>query len=431
MNHSAQATVTPALEAPDISIPLPLCPDSFTIADLSAPDPKETLLGDRWLCRGGSCLLVGSSGIGKSSASMQMDLLWACGREAFGIKPRGPLKIVTIQAENDRGDLYYMSEGVTQGLNFTQDEILIGLKNLRLVHEQSRTGEAFVREVVEPLLEKHRPDLLRIDPLLAYAGGDMTKPEVSGKLLRTLINPLLTKYKCGLILVNHSPKPTNNDTSKWRATDFMYSGSGGHDIVNWARSVLVISATNQRGTFEFIAAKRGGIGWKDSDGVKEWSQFYKHAEAGIWWEAAEEPPKKVTGGIGKNSPKTRQDILMLLPAPPESVSQHMLIAKAAESGIGKQTTMDLLKALEEDPEGIERFSKENEKRAKGKKPVYYRRKSHSLHVVSSPGRIAFIPGECASTDLIAPENEGLSNTTDQEVLFDSSSPPKGELLPIK
>jgi RecA-family ATPase len=117
---------------------------------------------------------------------MQMDLLWACGREAFGIKPNGPLKIVTIQAENDRGDLYYMSEGITKGLGLSQEEILAGWENLKLVHEQSRTGESFVREVVEPLLREHRPDLIRIDPLLAYAGGDMTKPEVSGRLLRSL-----------------------------------------------------------------------------------------------------------------------------------------------------------------------------------------------------------------------------------------------------
>ena len=84
------------------------CSTAVTIFDLleTPPDPQDTLLGDRLLCRGGTLLFVGPSGIGKSSSSMQQDICWALDREAFGITPARPLRILTIQAENDGGDLH-------------------------------------------------------------------------------------------------------------------------------------------------------------------------------------------------------------------------------------------------------------------------------------------------------------------------------------
>ena len=46
---------------------------------------------------------------------------------AFGIQPARPLKIVTIQAENDEGDLIEQAKGCFYGVNrheqpFTKDE---------------------------------------------------------------------------------------------------------------------------------------------------------------------------------------------------------------------------------------------------------------------------------------------------------------------
>jgi len=72
-------------------------------------DTSDTLLGNRYLCRGGGLLLVGPSGIGKSALSMQSMILWALGLPCFDIKPAKPLKSLLIQAENDDGDLAEMS----------------------------------------------------------------------------------------------------------------------------------------------------------------------------------------------------------------------------------------------------------------------------------------------------------------------------------
>ena len=57
--------------------PAPMIP----LMDISSgePDPRKTLLGNRFLCVGGGCLFIGPSGIGKSSARAQQDILWSIG----------------------------------------------------------------------------------------------------------------------------------------------------------------------------------------------------------------------------------------------------------------------------------------------------------------------------------------------------------------
>jgi len=342
MNQSEQPSAPSYQDAPDIVAPLPPAPPSISVGDLRPPDTAKTLLGNRWLCRGGAVLMVGSAGMGKSSASMQQDLRWAAGKEAFGIQPTGPLKIVTIQAENDEGDMHEMREGVTGGLGLSDEETLLGWQNLRLVFEQSRTGEAFVREVVEPTLAEHRPDILRIDPLAAYAGADITQAAESARLLRTLINPLLTKYDCGLILVHHTPKTTNRDTSNWRASDWMYAGAGSADIVNWARGVLVIDATRELGTFKFIAAKRGGkIGWTDDHGEREFDRYYKHATSGVFWEPSEKPAE-----ISKNS-RSVADLMMHVPPKGQQIGQNTLLEVLKGAGVSDKPARQLIAAAVE------------------------------------------------------------------------------------
>ncbi len=268
------------------------------------PDDADTLLGNRFLCREGGALFVGPSGIGKSSASVQMDIAWSLGREAFGVRPPGPLRILQIQAENDSGDLHEMVEGVCRAMSMTATEAALCRENLLVWSEKAKTGEAFIAEVVVPLLERHRPDLLRIDPLLAYLGDDPTNTAPLARFCRNLLNPLLEKHRCGCILNHHTPKTTNRDTSGWRPSDWMYSGAGAAELTNWARAVLVIEPTSNPDAFRFIAAKRGKrIGWANDFGEAVYERTFCHSEGSIAWrEASEEEIAGIRPASDRNTP---------------------------------------------------------------------------------------------------------------------------------
>ena len=322
-------------------------PKVVSISEILSCPPKQedTLLGDRWLCRRGAAVLIGPSGIGKSSASMQQDLCWAVGREAFGIQPANPLKIVTIQAENDGGDLHEMASGVLNGLNLSDSELELLKANFHLVFEQSRTGERFVTEVLAPILDQQRPDLIRIDPLSAYAGADITQADKSAALLREQINPLLTEYNCGLILVHHTPKTTGRDTTKWKPNDWSYAGAGSADITNWARAMIVIDPGHNMGVYRFVAAKRGGrIGWRDEMDEKIYEKWFQHSPAKYFcWEETEAP--LITG---KPPKLTVEDVWPFIPLAPERVRKTALVQSLnIEIGIGVERAKGYLDKLVE------------------------------------------------------------------------------------
>ena len=95
-------------------------PTRFDFADLLAFDRDSDptcVLGNRWLCRGGSCLLVAQTGAGKSALTTQAAMSWALGRDFFGIKSRkGPLRSLVVQSENDLGDVGESVQGTLSGL---------------------------------------------------------------------------------------------------------------------------------------------------------------------------------------------------------------------------------------------------------------------------------------------------------------------------
>ena len=89
--------------------------ESFSFNDLwsyKAEEDETVLLGNRWVCQGGQLLLVGQSGIGKSSLTTQAALFWALGQPFFGIKPARPLRSLVVNAENYRVDMSEIVQGV-------------------------------------------------------------------------------------------------------------------------------------------------------------------------------------------------------------------------------------------------------------------------------------------------------------------------------
>ena len=317
---------------------------AVTIFDLleTPPDPQDTLLGNRLLCRGGTLLFVGPSGIGKSSSSMQQDICWALGREAFGITPARPLRILTIQAENDRGDLHEMASGVVHGVanDLTEEERKLLKNNLRYLTVTAALGDNFL-VLLDRVLTARPCDLVRVDPLFAFYGFKIEDTEQLSRFLRAGLNPILQKHSCALILCHHTPKITNRDSSAWSATDYSYAGAGGAELTNWARAILVIDATAIPGTYKWIAAKRGSrIGWRDGLDKKEFIRFYQHSrrEDVICWEDAN--PDDVAAADNIKRAKQRAcsvDPVLLIEAivPPSApIEKNALIAEVNSKGAG-------------------------------------------------------------------------------------------------
>jgi hypothetical protein len=332
-------------------------PAATNLIVLAETDPAifeaDNLLGTRFLCIEGGMLFIAPSGTGKSSASVQQDICWSLGRPAFGIKPPRPMRILSLNAENDDGDLAEMTRGICDHLNLTDEERKLVAERVVYIKEKKLTGKAFLREL-RRLARKYKPDIIRIDPMHAYAGGDVKDPAITTPFLRSGLNPILEEFRCAAIVVHHTPKTTYRDTSEWNATDWMYAGAGNADVTNWARAILVIDATRVPGTFMFRAAKRGSrIGWADDDGHRVYERLFCHhaGDAIFWREATDDDMERVAQAKAKRGEplKTKGELKALVPLD-EDIPKQALLHRANIKGFGLNYAKRLLADLIADDE---------------------------------------------------------------------------------
>ena len=144
--------------------------------------------------------------------------------------------------------------GFCAGWNLTEPERARAIAAVRVYREDSKTGPDFCRTVVRPLLQKHRPDLLAIDPALAYIGGQSKEQGDVTPFLRNGLIPCSMEFDCGGILSHHTNKPpTGREKSNWQAGDFAYLGTGSAEWANWPRAILALRSVGSHDVFELVA----------------------------------------------------------------------------------------------------------------------------------------------------------------------------------
>lgn len=257
--------------------------------EYDASDDPNTLLGQRWLCRMGSCLIVGQTGLGKSSFSMQAAVTWALGEALFGIEPVRPLRSLVIQAENDLGDLSEMFCGVLHGTERLDrlDELDT---RIVFVTETAVCGKAF-HPWARSLVLRHKPDLVWIDPLFAFLGGNASDQETVTAFLRNGLGAIAQETGCCWMIVHHANKPPRDPATRnaMLGGDYAYFGSGSAELANWARAVLTLREV-ENDTYELRASKRGRrAGLLDAEDKVATEVFLRHGAKGICWERAENP----------------------------------------------------------------------------------------------------------------------------------------------
>jgi len=254
-------------------------------------DPN-TILGNRWLCKGGSALIVSQAGVGKSSLMMQAAVHWAIGGrlDFFGIKGKRPLRVIIIQAENDFGDVAEAYQDVVAGAKLWPEERNTLNDNLAIFRDATSVGAAFP-EMLRALITQHRADLVFVDPLLSFAGIDIADQEQASRFLRHDLNRILVETQAVLIAMHHTTKPrAAKDKEGQTIADLAYSGAGSSEFVNYFREVAVL--VRQQGDdpiFKFgLTKRRGRAGLKDLTGDFAGEITIRHSrqKGEIRWEYA-------------------------------------------------------------------------------------------------------------------------------------------------
>jgi hypothetical protein len=230
----------------------------------AANDPN-CLIGNRWLCKGGSLLLVSQSGVGKSSFTLQLLISLAVGRPFFGITPKRPLRVVLAQAENDGGDVAEAFQSITDGMMLYPDEERLLNENLHIYRDTRSVGPAFIERMKE-LIVRHNADWFACDPLMSFCGIEVSDQKQMTEFLRHGINPVLEETGAVFMAVHHTTKPRSaKDKEGQTVSDLAYAGSGSSELTNWAREVACLQrCQGDEPIFKFALTKRRGrAGLKD------------------------------------------------------------------------------------------------------------------------------------------------------------------------
>jgi RecA-family ATPase len=215
-----------------------------------------------WLLRKAAGLVFAPAGVGKSTFVSQASTLWSLGHPAFGIKPSKPLRILCFQAEDDDLDIREIAAGVKKLLNLSPDQCQQVSDKVKFVRTR-RSGIQFFEDIVLPAIMAFRPDLIVINPLMAYAEFDMLKQDQAAGFFRRVVGGILESFNIGAIMIHHTPKPGNTDVTKLNPYQEQYLAFGSSDLINWVRATMMIWPTGVEGVFEFRAGKRREkVGWQ-------------------------------------------------------------------------------------------------------------------------------------------------------------------------
>ena len=268
-------------------------------------DPTTILGNHRWLCKGGSLLIVGQSGTGKSSLMMQAAVHWCLGRDFFGIKPAKPLRAIVLQAENDAGDISEALQDVIAGAYIDSAERSQLRDHLAIYRDTVSTGTTFTK-ALRDLVVSHQADIVFVDPLLSFAGIDVSDQEQASKFLRHDLAPILLETGAVLVAMHHTGKPkASADKEGQTVADLAYAGLGSSEFTNWFREVAVLfRCQGEEPIYKFgLTKRRGRAGLKDHTDQFKGEIYIRHAaEKGvIRWEYSQPPSQSATDTASRDS----------------------------------------------------------------------------------------------------------------------------------
>ena len=287
--------------------------DTFTWSDLTTMNTESdenNIIGvvngktTRYLCKGHSAWLIGPSGVGKSSLMLQMGVSFALGRPIWGVTPQRQLRVLVIQAENDKGDMAEMAKGAEIGLGIFGDESLE--KQIRIRSVTGKIGQSFCAWLRKEI-ESFGAELVLVDPLLSFAGIDVSRQDQCSMFCRVWLDPVLRDTGAVLLSVHHTGKPkqrNGKDATPLTLNELAYEGLGSSELVNWARAVMFLQNVGD-GTFKLMFAKRGKRAGAVHPNLEPTQVVWlQHAKDGtIFWNQIEEPlpPEVHAGKPGRTS----------------------------------------------------------------------------------------------------------------------------------
>ena len=164
---------------------------------------------------------------------------------------------------------------------------------LAIYRDTVSTGTTFTK-ALRDLVVSHQADIVFVDPLLSFAGIDVSDQEQASKFLRHDLAPILLETGAVLVAMHHTGKPKASADKEGQTTaDLAYAGLGSSEFTNWFREVAVLfRCQGEEPIYKFgLTKRRSRAGLKDHENQFKGEIYIRHAaEKGvIRWEYSQPP----------------------------------------------------------------------------------------------------------------------------------------------
>lgn len=230
----------------------------------------DDLVGTKGLgliSKGGSFMLIGPTGHGKSVMMQQWAVSMAAGISILGkIEVHQAIKILYYQSDNQLSDMHIDFPSIREHLKVSKECLK---KNLIVRRVFSESGSR-LKAILEYDIKKHKPNMVIMDNYQSFIDGDINSTGVFQEW-RMAVEPMMSKYKIALIVVAHTTKKTQYDNKNViNPSDSVYLASGTAALANWVRTSAWLSMDAQApvGFYKLVLGKnwqRAGLG-KDAAG---------------------------------------------------------------------------------------------------------------------------------------------------------------------
>ena len=245
-------------------------------------DPSVLIKGPA-LERSGTLFVVSPAGTGKSVMATQMAMCFKAGIPFAGLVPRAPMDMWVVQREDsarriatDREDIMRHLgskhpdidwKAVTEGVMYPVFPPVRGEEFLALLRnelELARTADKL-------------PDVICLNPLFSFIGGDITLSQTCGGFFRgdgsgdrtSGLGGILEAFDIGAIIFHHTTKPptTDRELRSWLNSPYPeYLACGSSELINFGRTFLTLmKVPGHDGLLKLTAGKNGnGLGWANN-----------------------------------------------------------------------------------------------------------------------------------------------------------------------
>lgn len=266
-------------------------------------------------------IIQGDPGDGKTTFVLNLAAGLSKGMSLEGDPPDHPLKVIYQTAE----------DGLADTVKPRLESAGADCSNI-LVIDESNTSLSMADERLEQALMETGAQVLILDPLQAYLGGnvDMNRANEARDMTKRL-GALAEKHKCAVILIGHMNKASGNKAA--------YRGMGSIDFYAVARSVLLV------GRIQGDDSIRAVVQIKNNLAAPGHSKAFRLSDEGFEWIGDYDiTADEVLGGYVSKDSKQETAIKLLRKLAQDNVPvpSNEIFEAAEEAGISKRT-MELIK----------------------------------------------------------------------------------------